>query len=72
MSNAYVIEVSGHTVGIVARDSRGFRFHASIHALNALDGHVFAGPGEAEKAARRHLRGRETGRDAGPAAWGQG
>jgi hypothetical protein len=50
-ANAYVIEVRGQTAGIVARDGRGFRFHASAHRFNGLDGQRFGTPREAEKAA---------------------
>jgi hypothetical protein len=50
-ANAYVIEVRGQTAGIVARDGQGFRFHASAHRFNALDGRRFRTPREAEKAA---------------------
>jgi hypothetical protein len=52
-SNAYVIEVRGQTAGIVARDGQGFRFHASAHRFNPLDGRRFANPREAERAALR-------------------
>jgi hypothetical protein len=52
-SNAYVIEVRGQTAGIVARDGQGFRFHASAHRFNALDGRHFKTPREAERAALR-------------------
>jgi hypothetical protein len=61
-ANAYIIEVHGHTAGIVARDGQGFRFHASAHRFNALEGQTFASPREAEKAAAaltdRRLAGR--------------
>jgi hypothetical protein len=54
ISNAFVIEVGGETAGIVARDGRGFRFYAATQAFDALDGRMFAAPGDAERAARRH------------------
>jgi hypothetical protein len=50
-ANAYIIEVNGQTAGIVARDGRGFRFHASSNRFNALEGRTFSTPREAEKAA---------------------
>jgi hypothetical protein len=49
--DAYVIEVQGQTAGIVARDGRGYRFHAATHSFNSLDGRNFASPRQAEKAA---------------------
>ncbi len=49
--DAYVIEVQGQTAGIVARDGRGYRFHAATHPFNSLDGRNFASPLQAEKAA---------------------
>jgi len=50
-SDAYIIEVRGHAAGIVARDGRVFRFHASDHRFNPIDGMAFASPRAAEKAA---------------------
>ncbi|MDQ0467242.1 hypothetical protein [Labrys wisconsinensis] len=50
-SDAYIIEVRGQTAGIVARDGRVFRFHASDHRFNPIDGMAFASPRAAEKAA---------------------
>jgi hypothetical protein len=50
-SNAYIIEVAGQTAGIVARDGSGFRFHASAHRFNPLEGKMFASPRAAERAA---------------------
>jgi hypothetical protein len=64
-SDAYVVEVGGQTVGIVARDGTGFTFHASVHSFNALEGRLFATPRQAEKAAleltRRAMRRRNAG-----------
>ncbi len=56
MSDAYVIEVSGHTVGIVAREAghEGFKFFSSSHDFNAMEGGNFPDPSAAERAAR-HL-----------------
>ncbi len=53
MSTAYIIEILGETVGIVARDKGGFRFFAADHAYNALEGAAFRTPQQAERAARR-------------------
>lgn len=57
MSDAYVIEISGHAVGIVARDHTGqkFRFFAATHFFNPLEGNEYSGPRQAEQAARRHF-----------------
>lgn len=55
MADAYVIEVSGHTAGIVARDHGGeaFTFFASNRAFDALEGKRFSVPAAASKAARQ-------------------
>ncbi len=58
MANAYVIEIDDEAVGIAARDETGFRFHASAHAFNALDGQVFATVRQAAAAARALLSAR--------------
>ncbi|GGC85444.1 hypothetical protein [Chelatococcus reniformis] len=52
-ANAYIIEIAGTAAGIVAADRRGFRFHAAAGPFNAIDGHSFRTPAEAERAARR-------------------
>lgn len=56
MPDAYVIEISGRTAGIVARDARdrNFNFFAATHSFNAMEGQRFADPLAAERAAR-HL-----------------
>jgi hypothetical protein len=40
MPDAYVIEISGRTAGIVARDSRdlSFNFFAATNSFNAMEG----------------------------------
>ena len=55
MSTAFIIEVQSHAAGIVVRDGRAYRFHAASHDFNPLDGREFRSPGEAHKAALRHL-----------------
>jgi len=58
MSDAYVIEVQGNTVGIIVRKHRNedsYKFLASLHAFNSLEGQEFAGPLQAERAARKLL-----------------
>jgi hypothetical protein len=54
MADAYVIEVAGHTAGIVARDHdrEAFTFFASHRAFNTLEGKRFATPSVASRAAR--------------------
>lgn len=56
MPDAYVIEVSGRTAGIVARDSRdhNFNFFSATHPFDAMEGRRFSDPLAAERAAR-HL-----------------
>lgn len=53
MADAYVIEVRGLTVGIVARDGNIYRFYASLRRFHPLEGERFATPRLAEKAASR-------------------
>lgn len=55
MFDNYLIEVSGKPAGIIARDTNGYRFHASESAFNDLDGQIFADPQTAERAARKLL-----------------
>jgi hypothetical protein len=64
MSHAYIIEVAGQTAGIIAADTRGFRFHVSNTAFQPLEGRAFSTPQAAERAARALLRqsGRRVGR----------
>ena len=56
MSEGYSIEVADELVGIIVRgkDERVFRFHSAVKEYKALDGHVFAKPEAAERAAREH------------------
>jgi len=54
LPDAYVIEVSGRTAGIVARDSRNrsFNFFSAARPFNAMEGQIFASPEAAERVAR--------------------
>jgi hypothetical protein len=54
MLDAYVIEVSGRTAGIVARDSQNnsFRFYSAVPRFNAIEGQRFSDPLAAERTAR--------------------
>uniref|UniRef100_Q07VR4 Uncharacterized protein n=1 Tax=Rhodopseudomonas palustris (strain BisA53) TaxID=316055 RepID=Q07VR4_RHOP5 len=72
MSNAFIIEVHSRAAGIVVRDGHGFRFHAATRDFSGLDGRDFGTPGEAHKAAIRHVAAAQAGgrasRSAGLAA----
>jgi hypothetical protein len=64
MSEGYSIEVADEIVGLVVRHDgeRGYRFHAATKSVDAMDGHVFCRPRDAERAARSHLEGPRTRR----------
>ncbi|PAY04644.1 hypothetical protein CK489_36140 [Bradyrhizobium sp. UFLA03-84] len=57
-AQAYVIEVSDRTAGIVVSDSRGFCFFSSDRAFDGLDGGYFGSARAAERAVRAHLQRR--------------
>jgi hypothetical protein len=63
LSEGYSIEVADELVGIVVRgaDERVFRFHSAVKEYKALDGHRFARPEAAERAAREHSAHRRLG-----------
>jgi len=52
---AYVIEIDETQAGLVSRrgDERVFTFISASSAFDALEGHRFATPGAAERAARQ-------------------
>ena len=54
MPDAYVIQISGRTAGIVARDGRdlSFNFFAASHIFEPMEGQSFTDPLAAERAAR--------------------
>jgi hypothetical protein len=56
MSEGYSIEIADQLVGVVVRgaDERVFRFRSAVGEFKALDGHRFARPEAAERAARDH------------------
>ncbi|WFU35553.1 hypothetical protein QA635_14540 [Bradyrhizobium brasilense] len=56
MSQAYVIEVSDRTAGIVVSDKSGFCFFSSDRAFDVLDGGYFGSARAAERAVRAHLQ----------------
>jgi hypothetical protein len=51
MSNAYVIEASDETAGVVVREGQRFRFLSSSPRFWTLDGEYYRSPEEAERAA---------------------
>ncbi|MCI0600332.1 MAG: hypothetical protein L0Y60_12580 [Beijerinckiaceae bacterium] len=55
MPDAYVIQVSGRTAGIVTRDSQNqvFNFFSAAPRFNPMEGQRFSDPLAAERAARR-------------------
>lgn len=63
MSDSYVIEVSSKnsskTAGIVVRDKSGFRFFASNHDFDSLEGRYFRSAREAERAAIHFMQTRD-------------
>ena len=59
MSQAYIIEVSDRTAGIVVSDVRGFCFFSSERAFDSLDGSHFGSAGAAERAVRALIRQRD-------------
>lgn len=56
MSDNYIIEVQTGAAGLVVRDGQKYRFFSADRAFDALDGHLFATPRAAEKAAILHAR----------------
>lgn len=52
MSDAYVIEVSSRTAGIVVRDGRNFCFHAAHQDFHSLERQSFGSLVAAQKAAK--------------------
>lgn len=55
MPNAYIIEFSNHTAGIVVAEERGFRFFSAEPAFDALEGGHFGSARAAERAAKALL-----------------
>jgi hypothetical protein len=52
MPNAYIIEFSDHTAGIVVAEQRGFRFFSAEPAFDSLEGGYFGSARAAERAAK--------------------
>lgn len=55
MPEAYIIEINGHTAGIVKKDKRCFRFFSSERLFDSLEGREFRSACDAERAARALL-----------------
>lgn len=79
MSEAYVVEVDGTTVGVVVRHRRGFRFHASDPAFRALEGGLYRRAEDATRSAqvlrstlRQHATKTKGPADRHPGPWGRG
>jgi hypothetical protein len=57
MSDTFIIEVGSRAAGIVVRNPDGYRFFASAHRFNAMEGQLFRNAREAERAARQLATG---------------
>jgi hypothetical protein len=57
MSDTFIIEVGSQAAGIVVRNPDGYRFFASSHRFNAMEGQLFRNAREAERAARQLATG---------------
>jgi hypothetical protein len=57
MSDTFIIEVGSQAAGIVVRNPDGYRFFASSHRFNAMEGQLFRNAREAERAARQLAHG---------------
>jgi hypothetical protein len=57
MSDTFIIEVGSQAAGIVVRNPDGYRFFASSHRFNAMEGRMFRNAREAERAARQLATG---------------
>ncbi len=64
----YIVEVSGHSVGLVVQERRGFRFFASADEVAPLNRLLFTSPRRAEDACRALLNGLRRGQ---AGAWGR-
>ena len=53
MTNAFVIETSNFTAGIVTGERAGFRFYAAHRAMASLEGTIYRSPQAAQVAAER-------------------
>ena len=53
MADAFVIETTEFTAGIVAAHPRGYRFYASHPSMSLLEGQIVGSPQAAQKAAEK-------------------
>jgi hypothetical protein len=51
MFHAYIVEVGEEAVGVVARETNGYRFYAAKQSFRSLEGRVFASAESARTAA---------------------
>ena len=65
MLESYIVEVAGHTAGIVVREpsERWFSFHAAQRRFGRFEGLTFTGPRDAERVLRRQLAQRPASAD---------
>ncbi|HMM87869.1 hypothetical protein [Bradyrhizobium sp.] len=57
MSDSYIIEIGSQQAGIIVRAPGGYRFFAASRRFYRLEGQIFRNAREAERAARRLVRG---------------
>ena len=69
MANAFVIETSRFTAGIIAAQDRGYRFYASHPAMVPLEGAFFVSPRAAQRAAEKLAGDSEAPPARGRARW---
>jgi hypothetical protein len=60
MYHAYIIEVGEEAVGLVARETSGYRFYAAKQSFRALEGQIFHSAENARSAALALRRRTET------------
>jgi hypothetical protein len=72
MTDAFIIETTTMTAGIVAAHGRGFRFYASHPSMFVLEGQVFESPKAAQNAAEKVARTprEKAARGEGLSRWG--
>lgn len=54
-SDVLVVAVAGRRAGLLSRLAQGFRFHASNHQFDAMDGRLFASVEDARMAADEQM-----------------
>ena len=69
MADAFVIETSKFTAGIIAAQDRGYRFYASHPDMLPLEGTIFGSPRAAQKAAEKLAGDRTPAPARGRSGW---